>query len=427
MKLIVGEKPKTKKGVKPTINYFQQEMLFPLHEILELEARNKYSWLFNIVNVRPAAKLLSNKGSVGRNGSDKSSVVRALIAQQVEKIPSQTKLIQRLKDDPYFRIACGFKEKGSVPSASTFSRCYKALTETGILDHIYQDLLDKAQDLGMIKGENIALDSSNLAAYDSPRPSSSVDKEDPDRADWGAKYDSNRNKLTWFGYKLHIACDAASEIPLSFKLTPANETDGEHAMSLVEDTANKFKKNPINWLFDKGYDFTYIYRDIAEDYQGQAITPLNLRNSKTPPPGFADFKGTPQCSGGFEMVYWGHDGNYNKFRCPHAVGKVNCCHGVKWCSDSDYGLVVKTNPADDYRTYSLPHRGSKTWKKLYNKRTSIERVFSYLKNTFNLTNITVKGRNKAQTHVELNLIALLATKIAAAKKGFQEENQAKAA
>jgi len=413
--------------VKPTISYFQQMSLFSLQEILELEARNKYSWLFNTVNVRPAEKLLSNKGSVGRDGSDKGSVVRALIAQQVEQIPSQAKLIQRLEDDPHFRIACGFKEKGSVPSASTFSRCYRALTDTGILKHIYQDLLEKAQDLDLVEGENIAIDSSKLTAHDSPRPSSSVDKEDPDRADWGAKYDSQKNKITWFGYKLHIACDTASEIPTSFKLTPANETDGEHAMSLVDDTASKFKENPRHWMLDKAYDITDIYRDIAEEYQGQAIIPLNLRNSKTPPAGFADFKGTPQCSGGYEMVYWGHDGDYNKFRCPHAAGKVNCCHGVKWCSDSDYGLVIKTNPADDHRTYSLPYRGSRTWKKLYNKRTSVERVFSYLKETFNLPNITVTGRKKAQTHVELNLIAFLATKIAAAKKGFQEENQVKAA
>ena len=75
--------------------------LFSLREILELEAREKYSWLFNVVNVRSAVKLLSNKGSVGRDGSDKGSVVRALIAQQVEKVPSQAKLIQRLENGSF--------------------------------------------------------------------------------------------------------------------------------------------------------------------------------------------------------------------------------------------------------------------------------------------------------------------------------------
>ena len=286
MKLIVGKIQKTtKKGVKPTISYFQQMSLFSLQEILELEAREKYSWLFNVVNVRPAVKLLSNKGSVGRDGSDKGSVVRALIAQQVEKLPSQAKLIQRLKDDMRFRIACGFKEKGSVPSASTFSRCYKALTNTGILKYIYQDLLKKAQELDLLDGENIAIDSSKLTAYDSPRPSASVDKDDPDHADWGAKYDSQKNKETWFGYKLHASCDTDSEIPLSFKLTPANETDGEYAMSVIAETADKLTKTPDNWIMDKGYDITRIYRNIAEDYQSQAIIPLNMRNSKTPPAG----------------------------------------------------------------------------------------------------------------------------------------------
>jgi len=38
---------------------------------------------FNTVDIRPAGKLLSNKGSVGRDGSGKENAVRALIAQQI--------------------------------------------------------------------------------------------------------------------------------------------------------------------------------------------------------------------------------------------------------------------------------------------------------------------------------------------------------
>lgn len=254
-----------------------------------------------------------------------------------------------------------------------------------------------------------------MESYDSPKPNSKIDKSDPDRADWGAKYDSNKNNINWFGYKLHIACDTKGEVPIKFSLTLANEADSKNALPLVEKTYNFFEIKPKYWLMDKGYDAIYIYKSIHEDYNGQAIIPLNKRNMKYPPLGFHDFKCTPQCSGGHKMIYWGHDDNYNKFRCPHATGDLKCCHGKKWCSDSDYGLVVKTKPSDNYRLISLQHRDSKTWEKLYNKRTAVERVFSRLKETFNLKNITIKGRKKAETHVQFNLIAHLACKVAVTK------------
>ncbi|MGI5911597.1 MAG: transposase [Syntrophomonadaceae bacterium] len=31
--------------------------------------------------------------------------------------------------------------------------------------------------------------------------------------------------MTWFGYKLHLAVDTASELPVAFELTPANIND----------------------------------------------------------------------------------------------------------------------------------------------------------------------------------------------------------
>ena len=26
----------------------------------------------------------------------------------------------------------------------------------------------------------------------------------------------------------------------------------------------------------------------------------------------------------YPLTYWGKDGNYFKYRCPHATGKINC-------------------------------------------------------------------------------------------------------
>lgn len=127
---------------------------------------------------------------------------------------------------------------------------------------------------------------------------------------------------------------------------------------------------------------------------------------------FERLHGTPVCSGGYKMVYWGHYNQCNKFRCPHVLGKVECPHGSAWCSDSNYGHVVKTRIKDDPRYISIPHRASKGWQKIYNKRTSVERTFSRLKKHLNLENLTVMGAKKVKVHVLLSCISLIAGNIA---------------
>ena len=175
---------------------------------------------------------------------------------------------------------------------------------------------------------------------------------------------------------------------------------------------------------DSGYDYNKIYEGIFHDYNAQAIIPINKRNAKQPPAGYYDFDGTPCCSAGHKMVYWGHYNGDNKFRCPDVCGKVDCIHGSAWCSDSNYGFVTKTRPKDDPRYISIPHRGSRTWQKIYDKRTSVERTFSRLKENLNLKNVKVMGAKKVKTHILLNCITLIAGKIAVETQNTKESKEA---
>ena len=134
----------------------------------------------------------------------------------------------------------------------------------------------------------------------------------------------------------------------------------EQVFQLIDKVYNRFNNNGYNlpeyWTMDSGYDYNKIYEGIFHDYNAQAIIPINKRNAKQPPAGYYDFKGTPKCSAGHKMVYWGHYKGYNKFRCPHVLDKLDCIHGSAWCSDSNYGRVVKTKVKDDPRFISIPHR-----------------------------------------------------------------------
>lgn len=68
-------------------------------------------------------------------------------------------------------------------------------------------------------------------------------------ANWGAKFDTFGNKVKWFGYKLHLAVDAKSELPIALKVTPAHVNDGDEGPVLMMLVAKKSKtQNSSCWV-----------------------------------------------------------------------------------------------------------------------------------------------------------------------------------
>ncbi len=70
-----------------------------------------------------------------------------------------------------------------------------------------------------------------IDAYEKKQPKSRC--QGTGNASWGAKLDSFGNKITWFGYKLHLAVDADSELPVALEVTPAHVNDGDMAPHLM--------------------------------------------------------------------------------------------------------------------------------------------------------------------------------------------------
>lgn len=79
-------------------------------------------------------------------------------------------------------------------------------------------------------------------------------------------------------------------------------------------------------------------------------------------------------------------------------------------------MVVKINSQTDLRRYALPHRESRGWKELYNKRISEERCNSRMKTYLAADQLHVWGIEKVTTHQYLNAIVLLASALAMAKQ-----------
>jgi len=412
-------------GVKPPNMYIRQTTLFFFEEIIKFQEQTKLELILNQIDVSVLANALrKDSNSKGPNGYEPKHLIYSLIAMQVEKIETIKDLSTKLKENPVLRYCCGFKVLGSTPSESTFSRFLKKLTDSVELEQLFHDLVIKAKELDIIDGNHVSIDSTKLDSYEAAKPKKDI-IDDGMSPNWGMKKDTNGNNIRWFGWKLHILCDSKSELPLDILITPASAHDSIVAIPLIEQFQENYDNifKPLYYVLDSAYDTDYIYKEIIEKHQGIPIIAYNPRGSFAPPEGLDD-DFNPICSGGYKLVYWGKDGDYLKFRCPHAVQKCDCPHGMSWCSDSNYGYTLKINYKENPRNYGYPPRCSRDWQKEYNKRTSSERCNSRLKKYLNLDNIRSKGIKKAKVHALLNCITLIAGTIAVNKIVPKSNNKA---
>jgi hypothetical protein len=323
---------------------------------------------------------------------------------------SFSQLVERLKYDAYLRYVCGFEVFGKTPSIASFSRFYSKIIEDDCLKVLFSSVVNQAEEMGLLDLSAVAIDSSKVEAYEKAVPNKKIAK-DGKSANWGIKSDTNGNPIKWFGYKLHIVTDVKSGLPVAIKVTPANVTDASVVEEILELTAENIHSQICYYLMDSGYDQNNVYSLIRDKYQAQAIIALNNRSAKQLKAGL-DWDGTPICSAGYRMVYWGSYKGENKFRCPHVLGKCNCPFGSAWCSESNYGMVVKTRVKDDPRLFCTPHRGTAKWQKLYNLRTYSERCFSRFKENLGLeTGLTVRKIKKVEAHTYICAITMIAAVI----------------
>ncbi|ASA23472.1 MULTISPECIES: transposase [Paenibacillus] len=393
--------------------YILQESLFSFEELQKIESKERLPIFFSALDLRPYARQLRNPSPRGADGHCRQGILRALLAAPLENIDTFTGLARRLEFDLRFRYQCGLRLDIPAPSISTLSRVFAELTRKSLAKQLFEDLVAQCQEAGIIDGTHVAIDSAAIHAYEKKEPKRK--SELTGHANWGAKFDTFGNKVKWFGYKLHLAVDAKSELPMVLQVTPAHVNDGDEGPALMTIVAAKSKVK--FFMLDAGYDQMKNY-EAARNVKAQAIIPLNPRNEKEPPAGITR-KGTPCCSMGFPMTYWGQEKVHLKFRCPHATGQVDCPLGMVTCSSSNYGMVVKINSQTDLRRYALPHRESRGWKELYNKRTSVERCNSRMKTYLTADQLHVWGIQKVTTHQYLNAIVLLASALAIVKQRVQ--------
>lgn len=333
------------------------------------------------------------RAATGRKGFPKEAMLCAFIVMKCEGFSQISDLVDFLNCNLLIAYYCGFDITKSLPSYWTFDRFIRKLNHR-VLQDIMGQQVKKLYALGILDASFIGLDSTPVAASTAQNNPKSFlknkfskdnhPKNDPDCA-LGVHTASNqhneKNFEYYWGYKNHVLVDCISGLPICELTTPANVADSDVTERVLAEANQIVPVSECTFIADKAYDVKAIYNLVRNVYQGDAVIPLNSRNTKDPKklP-----SGHPICDAGLAMNKDGKttdDGRTRqKFCCPFRQSKSSSCpcNHKNWNNGrKNRGCTKYVTIPDDYRL-SID-RDCLSFKRTYALRSECERYNSRFK------------------------------------------------
>jgi len=364
--------------------------------------------------------------ATGRRGFPKEAMACAFIVMKCEGFSQITDLRDYLDNNRLIAHYCGFDITKPLPSYWTYDRFLKK-QDNGELKKIMAEQVEKLYKLGIVDGSFIGLDSTPVAAntkQNNPK-SFATDKfkpenhpkADPDCAlgvhSASNQHNERRYEFYW-GYKSHVLVDCISGLPVYEMTTPANVADSTVVQEILAAANHTLPLCECTFLGDKGYDVKAVYSLVKDVYQGEAVIPLNKRNTKSPEKLPA---GNPICDAGLAMHKDGkttdNGRTRQKFCCPFRQSKTGVCP----CGHKNWNNGKKNRGCTKYKTIPTDYRISidrecSHFKRTYALRTECERYNSRFKAS-GQKRLWVRNGNSAANLNTLAHISALAVACAA--------------
>jgi len=228
--------------------------------------------LFNHLNLGCVKNVLMSayhRFGAGRPPINPLGLFRFKIVLFLKGYRSQRSLEREVRVDSRVRRLCGFDE--AIPSHSTIVRFERRIGFERVKKLVgcaIEDLLS----CGFIKGLKVVLDSKPLKAR------CGRDPNNPSRGwlDNEARLGRGVRGLI-VGYKVHLACDGEAEMPLAFKVAPANENEKKHAIPLLSEVAGRVKVETV--ICDKQCSSRKI-REFVKDLGAEPVIPYPANQKK---------------------------------------------------------------------------------------------------------------------------------------------------
>jgi hypothetical protein len=330
----------------------------------------------------------------GRPGYPLRSMVGMALAKSLYAIPTWTRTVALVREHSALQAALGCD--GEPPSEWACYRFAAKLREhKHLLDACIASVVERVKDEVPEVGKDIAIDASDMAAYANGqrfvskggRERSDDEFSDPD-ASWGHRSAvSTRKGGGFYGYRLHMAVDTATDLLLAWRVETARSHE-TNAVAPLLDRLHGLGIEPETCAMDKGYDNNAVYGACLE----RGIDPV-IPLRETPDVKRGAHK--PPCCEHGEWRFAGADRKRGatKWRCPTG----ECQPASVW---------IKAD-----RLHPLIPRETLRWRGLYKRRGAVEREFGRLKNEWALTPLRVRGSERVQLHADMTILAKLAGRL----------------
>jgi hypothetical protein len=312
------------------------------------------------------------------------------LAKSLYALPCWTRVVALVREHP--ALAAVIAPDGAVPSQWA---CYrftaKLRTHTDLLETCIASVVKELKRRNPLLGWDVAIDASDMPAYANGqrfvskggRERSDDEFSDPD-ASWGHRSAiSTRKGGGFYGYGLHMAVCAKTDLPLAWRVETGNANEVPQVAPLL-DKLHTLGIDPETCALDKGYDRQPVY-ETCEARNCHPVIPLmqtaTVKRGEHKP---------PSCKHG-EWRFVGADSKRKatKWRCPTG----ECKPASVW---------VKAG-----RLHPLIPRETQRWRGLYSGRASVERAFGRLKHEWGLGPLRVRRIERVRLHANLTILSQL--------------------
>jgi len=382
-------------------------------------------------------ELPSERTRQGRPPVPRDALLKGLIYRNLRGITKLVELEFELRNNPSIAEPLGLHPLKKPPSDERFSEFLRA-HPNGYFQRVREALVHQLITEGVISGRGVGLDSCPIEALvrENNLKTSMKDRYDKYHLPPGDR-DARlgvcvhfpspfQKKIHYFwGYRNHILNDLDSELPIVEITLQANKDEKRVGLSLLETLCQDFSLPTEVVAGDANYDVEEILTYIIEEMKAEAMIPRNPRNTQHI--AYTLKKDGVYCQAELPMYRKGKMTTkgitYLQYSCPlhwtkEFRGQYLLCPAghPKFLRQKGCNVLIRMTPSIrekiDY--------GTQRFKEIYNKRTSVERVFSRLL-SISMQNPSVKALRAVRNHCTIAHISVLLVALTAHRMGCDDK------
>lgn len=213
---------------------YRMVLLPPLEEFVSSDHRlRKLDQVLDLSFVHDAVRECYSQDR-GRPSIDPEVMVRLFLLQAIEGISHVRELIRAVNENLAYRWFVGYELDEKIPDHSTLSKTLDRFGEK-VFNEVFKRSISQCIESGLVSGKILHIDATTIRA-DLDRDKVAQNNK---RCDRDARFGRFPDGKLRPGYKQHTVCDDGSRVVLGIEVTPANESEHDHTIGLVDEVLER--------------------------------------------------------------------------------------------------------------------------------------------------------------------------------------------